>query len=103
MDCIVNKLTEIEETASSIVEHAEAQKEVLDKEYDEKRRAFDAQLEAKTQDQIDKIRSELEKNTHRLLDSQSGASSSAIELLQKEYEEKHTLYAQEIVKKVTEV
>ena len=103
MDCIVNKLTEIEETASSIVEHAEAQKEVLDKEYDEKRRTFDAQLEAKTQDQIDKIRSELEKNTHRLLDSQSGSSSSAIELLQKEYEEKHTLYAQEIVKKVTEV
>ena len=103
MDYIVNKLTEIEKTASAIVEHAEAQKEVLDKEYDEKRRAFDTQLEAKTQTQIDKIRSELEKNTNRLLESQSGASSSAIELLQKEYEEKHTLYAQEILKKVTEV
>lgn len=103
MDSIVNKLTEIEKTASAIVEHAEAQKEVLDKEYDEKRRAFDTQLEAKTQTQIDKIRSELEKNTNRLLESQSGASRSAIELLQKEYEEKHTLYAQEILKKVTEV
>ena len=67
MDSIVNKLTEIEKTASAIVEHAEAQKEVLDKEYDEKRRAFDTQLEAKTQTQIDKIRSELEKNTNRLL------------------------------------
>ena len=34
MDSILNKLTEIEKTASAIVEHAEAQKEVLDKEYD---------------------------------------------------------------------
>ena len=33
MDSIINRLTEIEETASSIVEHAEEQKAVLDKEY----------------------------------------------------------------------
>lgn len=33
MDSIVKKLSEIESAASSIVEHAEAQKEVLDKEY----------------------------------------------------------------------
>ena len=36
MESIVNKLTEIEEAASAIVTHAEAQKEVLDKEYEEK-------------------------------------------------------------------
>ena len=33
MDSIVKKLSEIESAASSIVEHAEVQKEVLDKEY----------------------------------------------------------------------
>ena len=45
MDSIVNKLTEIEDAASAIVQHAEDQKEALNKEYDEKRRAFDEELE----------------------------------------------------------
>ena len=103
MDSIVNKLTEIEEAASAIVTHAEAQKEVLDKEYDEKRRAFDAQLEQKTQTQLDGIRSKLEKKTRAMLDAQSGESTSAIEALQKDYDEKHTVYAQEILRRITEV
>ena len=41
MDSIVNRLTEIEDAASAIVRHAEEQKEVLDQEYDKKRKAFD--------------------------------------------------------------
>ena len=41
MDSIVNKLTEIEDAASAIVAHAETQKEILDREYEEKRKAFD--------------------------------------------------------------
>ena len=45
MDSIVNKLTEIEDAASAIVQHAEDQKEVLNKEYEDKRKAFDAELE----------------------------------------------------------
>ena len=44
MDSIVNKLTEIEDAASAIVQHAEDQKDALNREYDEKRRAFDADL-----------------------------------------------------------
>ena len=39
MDSIVNKLTEIEDAASAIVKHAEEQKEVLNREYDEKKKA----------------------------------------------------------------
>ena len=35
MDSIVNKLTEIEDAASAIVQHAEDQKDVLDKEFSE--------------------------------------------------------------------
>lgn len=63
MDSIVNKLTEIEDSASAIVQHAEDQKEALDKEYEEKRKAFDAELEEKTQARIRSIREELEQNT----------------------------------------
>ena len=36
MDSIVNKLTEIEDAASAIVQHAEDQKDALNREYDEK-------------------------------------------------------------------
>lgn len=103
MDSIVKKLSEIESAAAAIVEHAEAQKSVLDKEYDEARRRFDEDLEEKTQDRIKKIRDELESSTTRLLDSQTGANSDSIKALQKEYEEKHTQYALDILKRITEV
>lgn len=103
MDSIVKKLSEIESAATAIVEHAEAQKSVLDKEFDEARRKFDDGLEAKTQSRIKKIRDELERSTTQLLDSQTGLSSDSIEALRKEYEDKHTIYAQEILKRITEV
>ena len=103
MDSIVKKLSEIESAATAIVEHAEAQKSVLDKEFDETRRKFDDGLEAKTQSRIKKIRDELERSTTQLLDSQTGLSSDSIEALRKEYEDKHTIYAQEILKRITEV
>ena len=49
------------------------------------------------------IRSKLEEKTSRLLDSQSGSSTEMIQALQKEYEDRHTEYAHEILKKITEV
>ena len=103
MDSIVNKLTEIEDAASAIVAHAETQKQALDREYDEKRRAFDEELEKQTQARINAIREALEKNTSDILDSQNGASTETIRALQKEYEEKHTEYAHEILRRITEV
>ena len=103
MESIVNKLTEIEEAASAIVTHAEAQKEVLDKEYEEKRGTFDTELENKTQARLADIRRELEKNTSGILESQNGASEDTIRALEKEYAEKHTEYAHEILRRITEV
>ena len=88
MESIVNRLTEIEDAATAIVQHAEDQKEALNKEYDEKRRKFDE---------------DLEKKTSQLLDSQSGSSDAVIQALQKEYSERHTEYAREILKRITEV
>lgn len=103
MDSIVKKLSEIESAASAIVEHAEAQKEALDHEYRKKRQVFDEELEAKTSGKIQQIRDELERNTKALLDSQSGANSDSIAALEKEYAERHTQYAQDILKHITEV
>ena len=84
MESIVNRLTEIEDAASAIVQHAEDQREALNKEYDEKRRKFDEELEKKTQARIKAIQEKLEKNTSQLLDDQSGTSDAVIQALQKE-------------------
>ena len=98
MDSVINKLTEIEEAADAIVAHAEEQKAVLDKEYEERKK-----VEAKTQSELSKIQEELEEDKKRLLDGQSGANAGSIRLLLKEYDENHTKYAQEILKRITEV
>ena len=102
MDSILDKLTEIENAASAIVRHAEEQKDVLGQEFDEKRKKFDEELENKTRARLEKIREQLEKEQSRVLDS-SGASQDTIRSLQEEYEEKHTEYAYEILRRITEV
>ena len=103
MDSILNKLTEIESAAVSIVQHAEAEKSILDEKYDEKRRQFDLELEAETKKQIQAIQDDLQKKTSQILSSQSDESLAQINALQQEYEENHTLYAQKILRKITEV
>ena len=103
MDSIVNRLTEIEDAASAIVRHAEEEKEILDQEYDKKRKAFDDELEKKTKERLDAIRVELEKKTASILEGQNEASDALIRSLQQEYEEKHTEYAHEILRHITEV
>ena len=103
MDSILNKLTEIESAAVSIVQHAEAEKSILDEKYDEKRRQFDLELESETKKQIQAIQDDLQKKTSQILSSQSDERLAQINALQKEYEENHTLYAQKILRKITEV
>ena len=103
MDSIVKKLSEIESAAVSIVQHAEAEKSILDEKYDEKRRQFDLELESETKKQIQAIQDDLQKKTSQILSSQSDESLAQINALQKEYEENHTLYAQKILRKITEV
>lgn len=103
MDSIINKLTEIESAAAAIVQHAEAEKTALDDKYDAKSKAFDAELESKTQQRIQTIQNELQAKTDSILNSQNDESTAAIEALQKEYEERHTDYAQEILRRITEV
>ena len=66
MDSILNKLTEIESAAVSIVQHAEAEKSILDEKYDEKRRQFDLELESETKKQIQAIQDDLQKKTSQI-------------------------------------
>lgn len=103
MESIMKKLSEIESAATAIVDHAEAQKAVLDKEYEILRRKFDQDLESQTQARIQAIRQELVGNMTGLLEGQTGTNSDSMAALKEEYNAKHTLYARQILKNITEV
>ena len=100
---IVNRLADIESTAEAIVAHAEAQKPSIEREIQDKRDAFDAKLEADTQAKLHSIRSEMKKNTDRILEEQRLKNRSAIEALIQDFEKNHTKYAENILKQITEV
>ena len=74
MDSIINKLTEIESAASAIAQR-----------------------------QFQEIRDKLEAETSRILSGQSQESQDELNALQKEYDEKHSDYAHEILRRITEV
>lgn len=103
MESVIKKISEIESAASAIVNSAEHQKEALDHEFRKKRNDFDRELEEKTMAKIQQIRDELEKTTSALLTEQSVENNDSIELLKQQYEEHHTQYAQDILKRITEV
>ena len=103
MDSIVEKLSEIEATAQSIVEHAELQKPVMEKEIQEKRNEFDQELELETQKKIDAIRSKLKEKTDSVLAGQHEKNRSTIDSLIKDFDKNHTKYAQDILKHMTGV
>lgn len=103
MNSIVKKLSEIDAAASTIAGNVDAQKQQLNQDYEKKYQEFDMELEAHTTAEIQAIRSKLEEQTSGLLEKQQAASKTYITALQKEYDEKHTEYAQAIFKRITEV
>lgn len=103
MNTIILKLSEIESTANSIIEHAETQKERLDQEMRQKTEDFDKNLAADTKAKLDALQENLEIQKNEQLDLLSRENTTLIQALQNEYKQKHELYAQEILKRITEV
>lgn len=103
MKSVIEKLAEIEATAVAIVEHAEAQKFVVEREIQKERDEYDRQMEEKTQAQLSKIRAEGEAKMNELLEAERCKNQATIDHLNDEFAKNHTAYAQEILKQVLEV
>ncbi len=103
MKSVIERLAEIEKTAEAIVEHAEAQKFEVEKEIQAKRDEFDRQMEEKTLEKIGKIRAEGEAKMNQILENERNKNHVAIDHLKEEFAKNHTVYAQEILKRVLEV
>lgn len=103
MDSVTRRISEIERTANAIVEHAETKKRALELEMQARRDEFDAELEAKTQAKIIKIRVEVQRKMDRLLEEQEEENKTAIEVLKKDFERHHKEYAKEILGRMIEL
>ena len=103
MNSVIAKLAEIEEAAEAIVAHAWEQKAVIEKDLQNKRNVFDQEIEEETQKKIAVIRKEGEEKMEKILEEQRQKNHSTIELLEKEYEENHNVYADEILRHMIEV
>ena len=56
MDTVINRLSDIEKAAVSVMDGAGERKKQMAREMEEKTAAFDARLEKETQDRISQIR-----------------------------------------------
>ena len=100
MDHIVKKLSEIEHAAEAVVEHAELEKSELEERIQNERNQFDKQLEDHTQKELNDIHKGLNRQMDEILARQN--RKKAIEELKKDFEEKHTAYAEKIVRRIIE-
>ena len=103
MESITEKFSEIEKTAKAIVENAEIKKQEMEKDMQKKRDEFDAELEIKTQEKLQKIRQGLQVKMDQLLEEQERQNSEEIAFLNEDFEKHHTAYAKKILSHITEV
>ncbi|MCP1100829.1 hypothetical protein M2454_000035 [Aequitasia blattaphilus] len=101
MDSIVEKLTEIENTAKAIVSHAEEQKFEVEKSLQNNRNQFDSNFDAELKKEIGDIRQNSEKKMADLLAEQKKENQHTIDVLIADYDENHGKYAGEILHRIT--
>ena len=101
MDTVINKLSEIDEAASSIMEETNARKKAFAQEMEERTAAFDLNLEKKTAERISEIRSRLEKEMKDMLEKQTADSEAFLKALEESYEKNHKAYVERLFAQMT--
>lgn len=100
MESVINKLSEIEIAASRILDGADNQKKLLDEQQEERIAAFDAELEAKTSNQIARITEELRLKTDAEQKKLQTSASELLSSLDSYYETHHGTLSTEIYEKI---
>lgn len=103
MNTIINKLSEIETAAASIVNHAEAEKDTLDRKMSDITQKFDEQLNADTKEKLAQLQQECTEKIDIQLEQLKAENAHVLHSLTKDYESNHEQYAQEILRRIIEV
>ena len=96
MDKLIKKISEIEASASLIMDGVNDRKAAFSEEMRKRTADFDAGLEADTASKLDALRSELEQDLKSRLVRQEAEAGQAIEKLNASYELHHKQYAQKL-------
>ena len=86
MDTVIDRLSDIEKAAGSVMDDAGVRKKAL--------AAFDQELERKTAERISQIQEQMEREMQEELDKQASDAKAAIARLEETYEKHHKAYAQ---------
>ena len=78
------------------------EKSELEERIQNERNQFDKQLEDHTQKELNDIHKGLNRQMDEILARQNRKNQTAIEELKKDFEEKHTAYAEKIVRRIIE-
>ncbi len=103
MDAIVERLADIEATAEAIVQSAEDQKKEIERQIQAQRDTFDRKLSEETEQRLSVIRAQEEEKMARMLEEQAKQNRDTLDELAREFDEHHTEYAKEILRRITEV
>ncbi len=101
MDAVIQKISEIESAATSIMEAAAQRKKTFFKEMEERTAAFDSQLEGETEKELEELRAGMEVSMNERLKKQQNDSQKLLETMEKRYEEHHTQYAEDLFHTIT--
>ena len=98
MDTVINRLSDIEKAAVSVMDGAGERKKQMAREMEEKTAAFDARLEKENQDRISQIRGKMEEELQQELRQQKEDAKAVMARREVAYEARHEEYAQAFVK-----
>lgn len=103
MNSMLEKLMEIETVANRTVEAVAANKQKLNRQFEEKKKTYDEQMETETKQMLVKLRRQLELQKSQELKEMQDKAIRADEELERYYEANHEQLAEEIFQKIIKV
>mgnify|MGYP001026188953 FL=1 len=100
MNQIIQRLSEVETAASSIIEEAGAKKKQMAKDQDARIAAFEKQVHEETQKKISAQQAELEKKIAEELEAQKEELEKQLAHMDRIYEESHPAIARQLLAKI---
>ncbi len=100
MDTVITRLSEIETAAVRISEDAVLQKKEIAEEYEKKTLAFDREIDAQTDERLEKLRRELKEKAARELEEMRQTTQEVLDGLEKEYEQEHKAIVGQLLEKM---
>lgn len=101
MDTVIEKISEIESAATSIMNEANERKKAFAKEMEERTAEFDAQLEAETNKRIESLRASMEITMNNRLEKQRNDSKRVLDAMERRYKKNHSQYVEELFYNMT--